>query len=237
MNNPSPLVPQGSLTDQKNRGRARVKIAVFVVLSIHGIGLLALLMQGCKKEPDAGLNSGAELTNTNTMPAFAEPTNTPPTTTNETLAATNMIPPEPLQPVPVPTPMATDYKVAQGDSFTTIARKFHVSVKAISDANPGVESTKLKVGQTLHIPAPSAPAAPLGATGAPAADAGGEQTYTVQSGDNLTTIAAKFKVTVRALRSANALTTDKIKVGQKLKIPARAPATAPAPGATTPTGQ
>src|SRR5881296_3269664 len=51
MNNQSPLIPQGSLVEQKNKGRARFKIAVFFVLAVHGIGLLALLMQGCRREP------------------------------------------------------------------------------------------------------------------------------------------------------------------------------------------
>src|SRR6266446_1931145 len=52
MNEQSPLVPQGSLMEQKNKGRARVKIAVFFVLTIHGVALLALLMQGCQKEKE-----------------------------------------------------------------------------------------------------------------------------------------------------------------------------------------
>src|SRR5438067_12205560 len=50
MNNQSPLVPLGSLLEQKNKGRARVKIAVFFVLTIHGIGLMALLLQGCRRD-------------------------------------------------------------------------------------------------------------------------------------------------------------------------------------------
>jgi LysM repeat protein len=63
----------------------------------------------------------------------------------------------------------------------------------------------------------------------------GEVIYTVKSGDNLTKIAAQFGTTVRALRSANNLVTDNIKVGQKLKIPGKtapseaAPGTAPQP--------
>jgi LysM repeat protein len=68
-------------------------------------------------------------------------------------------------------------------------------------------------------------------------------TYTVKSGDSLTKIAGEFGVSVRNLRSANNLKTDKIVVGQKLKIPGKtgAPASASttptsAP-ATTPTGQ
>ena len=34
--------------EQKNKGRMRFKIAVFVVLGLHGVAVLALLMQGCK---------------------------------------------------------------------------------------------------------------------------------------------------------------------------------------------
>src|SRR6266566_5000999 len=82
MNNQSPLLPQGSLLEQKtkNKGRARVKIAVFFVLAIHGVGLLALLMQGCKGEKEAASNQ-AEQTNTVAQPEF-QPTN--PVVTTET---------------------------------------------------------------------------------------------------------------------------------------------------------
>jgi peptidoglycan endopeptidase LytE len=109
-----------------------------------------------------------------------------------------------------------------------------VSVKAITDANPGLEPTKLKIGQKIHIPAATAPAAPTAAGVVPveSPSAGGEQTYTVKSGDNLTKIATQYGISVKALRAANALKTDSIKVGQKLKVPAKT-ATAP----TTPTEQ
>src|SRR5258707_12173837 len=69
MNEQSPLVPQGSLMEQKNKGRARVKIAVFFVLAVHGIGLLALLMQGCRQEP-SGTASNDQTNNTPEPPAF-----------------------------------------------------------------------------------------------------------------------------------------------------------------------
>src|SRR5437667_4370903 len=74
MNNPSPLMPQGSLLEQKNKGRARVKIAVFFVLAIHGIGLLALLMQGCKNEKDTASNQADTNTFASTSSEF-QPTN------------------------------------------------------------------------------------------------------------------------------------------------------------------
>lgn len=238
MNTRSPLVPQSSFLEQKNKGRARVKIAVFIVLAIHGIGLLALLMQGCKKEPEAVPPVGSEDTNAPVtgQTAFADQTNAPPPFTAPTSApvattvTTNVEPP-----VAPPVFAATEYKVLKGDNYTTIARNFHTTTKALMDANPGVDPTKLQIGQTLHIPPPS-PAAVAGATsGLPVDASAGEVVYSVQSGDTLIKIADKFKVSVRAIRAANpGLTTDRIKVGQKLKIPAK-PA-APATGTTTPTG-
>jgi LysM repeat protein len=249
MNTQSPLVPQGTFLEQRNQGRARVKIAVFVVLAIHGIGLLALLMQGCKKEPDSSA-AGADQTNTNTAPAFVEPTNMPPASNASALQTNVNNPPEAVA-APAPSTLApavvapSEYKVQRGDTFSTIAKKFHITTKAITDANPGVDPTKLQIGQTLHIPA-STVTAPTGSNGTSLTEpAAGEQIYTVQSGDTLIGIAAKFKVTVKALRSLNDLTTDKIKVGQKLKIPAKAVSTNAAPATTTtapatttaPTGQ
>ena len=55
---------------------------------------------------------------------------------------------------------ATEYTIVKGDYLEKIAKNFHVSVKAITEANPGIEPTKLKIGQKIHIPAPAAPTAP-----------------------------------------------------------------------------
>ena len=57
----------------------------------------------------------------------------------------------------------------------------------------------------------------------------GGETYVVKSGDTLTKIAKSHGTTVKAIESENNLSTTKIKVGQKLKIPAKAEAAAPAP--------
>ena len=230
MNNQNPLIPQGSALEQKNRGRARMKIAVFLVLAIHGIGLMALLMQGCgqSKEPAPQPETVAS----NQPPAFVDTTNTPAATISPPVAVTAPAVVEtPAQPV-VPAG-ATEYTIVKGDILANIAKNLHVSVKAITDANPGIEPTKLKIGQKIRIPAPTTPAAPT-AAGVAAAEipsAGGELTYTVKSGDNLTKIATQHGISVKVLRAANSLKTDSIKVGQPLKIPAKAvsaPVTAPA---------
>lgn len=234
MNNPSPLVPQGSLLEQKNQSRARVRIAVFVVLAIHGIGLLALLMQGCNKPPETQVSTG-EQTNTIANPAFLEPTNVVADTNVPAPASNAPAVAEPTSPAP-PLAPATEYKVLAGDNLTTIARKFHVSLRALEDANPGVEPTKLKIGQTLHIPAGTVAAASNGSVTAAADSAtAGQQSYSVKSGDNLIKIAAQFGISVRSLRAANNLATDRIKVGDKLKIPAKAPAPAAASTVATST--
>ena len=44
------------------------------------------------------------------------------------------------------------YTVASGDSLSKIARKFAVKVDAIEAENPGLDPTKLKVGQKVRIP-------------------------------------------------------------------------------------
>jgi LysM repeat protein len=44
------------------------------------------------------------------------------------------------------------YTVAAGDNFSKIARKFGVKMDAIEAENPGLEPTKIKVGQKIRIP-------------------------------------------------------------------------------------
>jgi LysM repeat protein len=218
-NNPSPLIPEGSNLEQKNKTRARVRLTVFVVLSVLIVGLMGLLMQGCKKPPEAEPTVTQVDTNLPTEPTL-------PADTNVVLSApTNGAVTSPAVPVAPAAPQ--EYTVLKGDSFFTIAKKFNVTTKQIQDANPTVQPTKLQIGQKLQIPAPVAPTS----TAAPTApDANAAEVYTVKSDDTLTKIAADHHTTVKAIRAANNLATDKIKVGQKLKMPPKASA----PGATAP---
>jgi LysM repeat protein len=236
MNQQSPLVPQGSNLEQKNKGRTRVKIAVFFVLAVHGIGLLALLVQGCRQEPKTEV--AAADTNTVAPPAFEPPTNTSAGMTPAQVTAPAAAPVvEPTTPT-AQTGTATDYKVVKGDIYSHLATKFAVTSKAIADANPGVDANKLQIGQTLHIPAPTKTVAATAAsstTPAAAESASGEHTYKVQSGDTLTKIAKDHGTTVKAIRAANNLKTDRITVGQSLKVPAKTvAAAASAPAVTAP---
>jgi LysM repeat protein len=246
MNNPNPFVPKGSLLEQQSQRRSRLKLAVFCVLAVSVTGLTAMLIQGCKREQPPVEPSPLDLP-TNNIPLDNTNIYTPPT---NTLPPLPPLPPTNPNPNPVPplppltntgdTGAGTEYIVQKGDNFSTLHKKFGVSVSAIAAANPGVDSTKLKIKQKLIIPAASkttAGAAPLATTGG-TADVAGE-TYTVKSGDTLEKLHKKFGVSVKAIQDANNLTTTKIKVGQKLKIPAKAvaapaaPATVPAPPVDT----
>lgn len=233
MNTPNPLVPQGSQLEQKSNARSRVKLAVFFVLTIHVVGLVALLVQGCRPERQPAEEQPME-----PPPALPEmqPMAVPPAETNPVLLppVTDMPPAgEITQPIYPPSgttpslpgapsevvsPMSQEYVVKKGDTYYSIGKQFGVSMQALKDANPTVEPTRLQVGQKITIPPPK-PVTPE--TVAPAAS--GEIIYSVVSGDTLTKIASKYGTTWQAIRDLNNLPTTKIVVGQKLRIPAPKP--------------
>jgi LysM repeat protein len=220
MNNDQPQLPGTLLFDPKRQGRSRVKVAVFSVLALHVAALTTLLLtQGCKREVPVETQLEPELPTIDTNAYYAD-TNLPP--------ALQELPPyvppaEAAAPPPTPPPTATisEYVVKSGDSFYSIGKAHNVSIKAIQDANPGVDPKRLQPGQKLVLPAPESPSAPT--VGTPAVQ---ENVYVVKSGDTLSRIATRNNTTVSALKQLNGLTTDRINVGQKLKLP---PAPAPAP--------
>jgi len=113
------------------------------------------------------------------------------------------------------------YKIRKGDTLSGIAKRFGVSVREIIELNDIENPNLIRVGQELVLPAYAAPApvekpAPAARSVAPVAEGG---TYVVQRGDTLSEIAVRFNTTVRALKEANNLSSDLIRVGQKLIIP------------------
>ena len=230
MNQPNPFNTKQSAQDQLHKSRTRLRLAVFGALAMCMFVLVPLLLvQGCKREE----SPVTPLVDTN-APPLMDDTNLPPIGFDHTniilppisIPAMTNVSVEPVAPITT----GNEYVVAKGDSFYTIGKKYGVSIKAIGDANPGVDSKKLKIGQKLNIPAAAVAtgvAAPAGTVAVEAAT--GEKTYTVKSGDTLTRIANSHGASLKAIKSANNLTTDRIKVGQKLKIPVKASAPALSP--------
>lgn len=224
MNTENPLVPQSSLLEQKNRSRSRVKTAFFCVLAVHVLAILtALIAQGCKREqPPVGQEPPPPPPTFETNPPPVMDTNPPPA-----------LPPEP--PPPAPPPAVVEHVIVKGDTLSGLATKYGVKLAALQAANPNLDPIRLKIGDKVIIPAPTS-GAPPGMAVPSVPEAGSEQVYVVKSGDTLTKIATQHGTTVKALRAANDLQTDQIKVGRKLKIPVKATAPAPAPVPALPMG-
>ena len=132
---------------------------------------------------------------------------------------------------PASTLSTTEYIVVKGDYLEKIAKKYGVTVKALEAANPGMVPTKLKVGQeACHSGRGSTTPSAMDSTG------GGTtgEIYVVKSGDSLWKIAKLYGTTVKAIQTENNLPTASIKVGQKLKVPAKAGTVAPVAPASAP---
>jgi len=96
------------------------------------------------------------------------------------------------------------YTVKKGDSLWKIANKYNTTVEKLKRAN-NLKTNTLSVGQKLVIPSISV---------SPEVS----DTYIVQKGDSLWSIANKFNMTVSELKNLNNLTNNLLSIGQVLKI-------------------
>jgi len=136
------------------------------------------------------------------------------------------------------------YVVKAGDSLGSIAKRTKVSTKDIIKLNNITNPNKIHVGQKLKLPGSAelsaADVAPAHVaktahkksaksavkSSAPVVASG--EVYVVKSGDKIGSIAVAHKTTSKAIKQLNGLTSDKLQVGQKLKLPK---------GATAPAGK
>ena len=113
---------------------------------------------------------------------------------------------------------STEYTIEAGDSLFALAARFDTTVDAILDANDISDGSLIYVGRVLIIPAPAADGAAPAATPGPA---GSTIKYTIEAGDSLFAIAARFDTTVDAILRENGIANPSlIYVGQVLDIPA-----------------
>ncbi|PWU15487.1 MAG: hypothetical protein C5B50_15395 [Verrucomicrobia bacterium] len=175
-------------------------------------------MVGCHNDKETTSQGPTEPTNN--AAAAAETTAPAPVTETPANPAPTQAAAPVTAPPAAPTAGAQDIKIAAGDTFSGLATKFNVTVKAIIEANQGVDAKKLQIGQTIHIPAPVVQSTPPPTPGATASTSGGSK-YTVKSGDTLIGLAKQFGTSVKAIQSANNLKSSSIKVGQVLEIPSK----------------
>jgi len=83
----------------------------------------------------------------------------PPSPGNSVVTAqpspTTSVPSNPALAVRQPTPPTVKaHAVKATETFSSIGKKYNVSVAALMAANPGVDARRLRIGQSLNIPAP-----------------------------------------------------------------------------------
>ena len=125
-------------------------------------------------------------------------------------------------------PEYTIYVVQSGDYLAKISKKYNVTIAAIKRLNPSIKNDVIFAGQKIKLPGKvdvPAPAAGSTATAqkkakAYAPYAGATKEYVVKSGDTLGSIAYGNGINIRQLKELNGLSSDSLKIGQKLKIPA-----------------
>ena len=113
-----------------------------------------------------------------------------------------------------------EYVVKPGDSLTKIAEQFAMSVVELKRLN-GLTSNRIYSGQRLRVRSAATqkpPIRPSPGRERRVQPSFGEMEYVVKRGDSLSKIAARFAISLSALKRANGLKSDRIYVGQKLKI-------------------
>ncbi|MEW5767523.1 MAG: LysM peptidoglycan-binding domain-containing protein [bacterium] len=102
-----------------------------------------------------------------------------------------------------PLQSASTHVVKRGESLWEIAKKYGVSWKALKHAN-NLCSNRLRAGQKLTIPNSNPSISSY---------------HIVERGQSLWEIANKYGVSVKTLKQANYLRSNRLRVGQKLTIP------------------
>ena len=102
-----------------------------------------------------------------------------------------------------PTYKVENYQVQRGDTLTSIALQSKISLTELAELNKISNTGGLRLGQVIKIPAGSIV----------------PETYTVQSGDSLSVISAKYNVDMDYIANLNGISrTTGLRVGQRLKL-------------------
>jgi len=136
-----------------------------------------------------------------------------------------------VKPLPPPEPEYTVYIVQRGDYLAKISKKYNVTINSIKRLN-NLKDDNIRIGQKLKLPGKLEVGEQKVPEGAFAKDTktvakkpyaaytGATKEYVVKSGDTLGAIAYGNGINIRQLKELNGLTSDTLKIGQKLKVPA-----------------
>ena len=148
---------------------------------------------------------------------------------NEFSEFDNVAPLTPLTPltsggqsVQVAGPSFEAYTVEKGDNLWSIAKRYNVSLNELYAANGLNKNSVLRIGQQIQVPVEGGTASistVSADTYQPTSFNQGSTSYTVKRGDTLSKVANQYDTSVRAIKAANSMTSDLIRVGETLVIP------------------
>lgn len=125
-----------------------------------------------------------------------------------------------LQLSPTTTWRRVTYRVRSGDTLSSIARRWHITMKSIVTANR-LRSDRLRIGQRLVLTVPNVPRQAI-ATTKRSSEPVQHVIHRVRPGETLSQIADRYGVGLSQLKMTNRIRTNLIRPGQRLRIPSNA---------------
>jgi LysM repeat protein len=114
----------------------------------------------------------------------------------------------------------TFYTVVEGDTIYDIAVRHRVNWETLASYNNFNENSILSIGAQVKIPTPATGGAATDTAGAEALTQPLDRRHTVQTGDTLWSIAAKYSVDWHALMSVNNMSENSLlAIGQEVRLP------------------
>ncbi len=114
----------------------------------------------------------------------------------------------------------TRHRVRRGETLSQIADRYHTSVRTIARLNHIRDISRIRIGQKLRVPLRHPRAVFSSRKKRIHRAATHLNRYRVKRGDTLWSIARQHKTTISTIKRMNGLSSDDLRTGQILKVPA-----------------
>lgn len=114
---------------------------------------------------------------------------------------------------------AVDYVIAEGESFSTLAKQYNTTTDRIQKLNPDVDPRKILIGQKIRVKGNKPLVKEEKKAEATPASSGEAVYHTIEAGETMGHIAFKYDVTQKSIEALNPdLDPTKLQIGQKIRV-------------------